>query len=74
MAGNAPTTEESGLMPPTQLLPSPLLSALITASRRWVKHSGPQKRGEVGEVFHDACSPLEKAEVLKYLDSWQRKQ
>ena len=63
------------------IFPNPPLSSLllvpaklVPALSRWVKPCAPRERGEMGEVFHKVHCPIEEAEELKVLDSWERKQ
>ena len=77
MSANPPATVESGLVPSFPILSAPyfsLLSELVPALSRWVKPSGPRERGEIGEVFHKVHCPIEEAEELTILGSWERKQ
>ena len=78
MSANPPATVESGLVPSFPVLHSApyfsLLSELVPALSRRVKPSGPREKGEIGEVFHKVHCPIEEAEELNILDSWERKQ
>lgn len=80
MAGDPPTTvgclQSCSLFPnfPLSSLLPPFYKNLIAASRKWVKHSGPREKGEVGKIFPDVCCPIEEAEGLKTFDSCERKQ